>query len=192
MLNHVGKMKNNNAKVIVVFRTLPGDSDSALVIGTNALNDSYHDTIINLVQSQECQQSAEISEIFNVRKFPDGSNILQWLHVNNHLKKVPTSNVIMTPTTQERDQLPLDELNRLLAEQKGIDVADLAVHDSSQPAPKKKESTETTDSAGFDLTPEEMRSRADALFKQAQELRKQADKLDPPKKRTKKEQVDVE
>ena len=34
-------MSNNNAKVAVVYRTLPGDSGSALVVGTNQLPDAY-------------------------------------------------------------------------------------------------------------------------------------------------------
>ncbi|NBO78827.1 MAG: hypothetical protein EBV27_04210, partial [Actinobacteria bacterium] len=35
------------------------------------------------------------------------------------------------------------------------------------------------------LTPAEMRSRADKLYKEAQALRKQADAIDPPKKKVK-------
>ena len=34
-MKHVGKMKNNGARVAVAFRTIPGDPHSALVIGTN-------------------------------------------------------------------------------------------------------------------------------------------------------------
>ena len=32
-MKHVGKMKNNNAKIVIVYRTLPGDPYSALVVG---------------------------------------------------------------------------------------------------------------------------------------------------------------
>jgi hypothetical protein len=35
------------------------------------------------------------------------------------------------------------------------------------------------------MTPAQMRSKADALFKQAQVLRKQADEIDPPKSKKK-------
>jgi hypothetical protein len=42
------------------------------------------------------------------------------------------------------------------------------------------------------MSPAEMRSRADALFKQAQQLRKDADAMDPPKKKTKSEKVIAE
>ena len=41
------------------------------------------------------------------------------------------------------------------------------------------------------LTPSQMRSRADKLFKDAQELRKQADAIDPPKSKKKSLVVEV-
>jgi hypothetical protein len=41
---HVGKMKNNAARIAIIYRTLPGDASSALVVGTNGLPDAYHDS----------------------------------------------------------------------------------------------------------------------------------------------------
>jgi hypothetical protein len=41
------------------------------------------------------------------------------------------------------------------------------------------------------LTPAQLRSKADKLFKEAQTLRKQADALDPPKAKSKKEGVEA-
>jgi hypothetical protein len=46
---------------------------------------------------------------------------------------------------------------------------------------------EETPAQTLDLSPAEMRSRADALYKEAARLRKEADELDPPKKKTKSE-----
>lgn len=201
MLNHVGKMKNNGAKIIVVYRTLPGDPHSALVVGTQGLGESYHDALISLVNSAQGQQSNEMADILSVRKFPDGSNMLGWFHERGLLKKVPTAGVIMTPTN--KDFIQLDELNKLIAEQKGIDLEDLAISDG-QPKSKKEDFSKTTSSSvnGGDevisetvhpalkeevvpANPAEMRSRADKLFKEAQALRKQADAIDPPKSKKK-------
>jgi hypothetical protein len=101
----------------------------------------------------------------------------------------------MTPSTQA--QIPLDELNELIAKQKGISVEELAVNDGSQPKPEPKaktpqvEETKVSDEVKFNLTPAEMRSRADALYKEAARLRKEADELDPPKKKTKAEKVEA-
>ena len=56
-MKHVGKMKNNSARLAIVYRTLPGDPHSALVVGTQGLGDSYHDTLMNLIESDNAQQA---------------------------------------------------------------------------------------------------------------------------------------
>lgn len=200
-MKHVGKMKNNGAKVVIAYRTLPGDPHSALVIGTNALGDTYHDSLMSLVQENSAQQANELADVLSVRKFPDGSNMLEWLHTRGMLKKVPTDGVLVTPTPNTNVQL--DELNNIIAEQKGVSLEDLAVTDgNTKNKPAKKETQkqtvseevlteDTTRSNGFELTPAEMRSRADALFKQAQALRKQADSIDPPKSKKKAAEVEA-
>ena len=197
-------MKNNGAKVVVAYRTLPGDPHSALVVGTNNLGDTYHDSLMSTVQDNSAQQANELADILAVRRFPDGSNMLEFLHRRGNLKKVPTDGVLMTPTPQT--SISLDELNVLIAEQKGITLDELAVTDGVTPNPKSKKSdpTKTTsasvngedeivvvETAEEDMTPAQLRSKADALFKQAQVLRKQADAIDPPKSK-KKASVEVE
>ena len=197
-MKHVGRMKNNGARVAIAYRTLPGDPYSALVIGTQGLGDSYHDTLMSLIEGDAGQQSNELAEVLAVRRFPDGSVMLGYLHANGHLKKVPTANVLVTPDSQT--QIALNELNVIIAKQKGVDIEDLAVSDGS---PKRKKTTkkvevtesatETTDAktTSFEMTPAEMRSRADALYKEAARLRKDADAMDPPKSK-KKAVVEVE
>jgi hypothetical protein len=187
-MKHVGKMKNNGAKVVIAYRTIPGDATSALVVGTNALMDSYHDSLMSLVDSDAGQQADELADIMAVRRFPDGSNMLQWVHANGHLKKVPTSGVLITP--DNKTQVPLDELNNIIAQQKGVSIDDLAIKDGSnstiatmpKTSEKKADDVVVEDvKSDFNLTPSEMRSRADALYKEAAKLRKSADELDPPK-----------
>lgn len=190
-MKHVGKMKNNGAKIVVAYRTIPGDHNSALVIGTQGLMDAYHDSLMSLVESEAGQQADELADIMAVRRFPDGTNMLQYVHANGHLKKVPTNSVFITP--DNRTSIPLDELNVLIAQQKGISLEELAVKDGSNatvPTIAKTEAVtdhteevivEENSSIGIKLTPAEMRSRADALYKEAARLRKEADAVDPPK-----------
>ena len=197
-MKHVGKMKNNSARLAVVYRTLPGEPYNALVVGTQGLGDSYHDTLMSLIETPQAQQANELADILAVRKFPDGNVMLGYLHNNGHLKKVPTNMVLMTPDSQT--QLPLDQLNVIIAQQKGVALEDLAVNDGSQKSTKKIETVEiaevvdneTISTKQFELTPAEMRSRADALYKEAARLRKEADKIDPPKPRKKSDKVEVE
>jgi hypothetical protein len=200
-MKHVGKMKNNSARLAVVYRTLPGDPHSALVVGTQGLGDSYHDTLMNLIESPAGQQANELADILATRRFPDGSVMLGFLHGNGHLKKVPTNTIFMTPDTQT--QIPLDELNRIIAEQKGVRLEDLAINDGSAKSKNTSKPivNETTNHTAttvqtpaqlYDLSPTEKRSRADTLYKEAARLRKEADTEDPPKSKKKVAKIEVE
>lgn len=115
-MKHVGKMKNNSARVVIVYRTLPDEPNNCLVVGTQGLGDSYHDTLMSLIEHDAAQQANELADILAVRKFPDGSVMLGFLHANGHLKKVSTNAVLVTPDSQT--QIPLDELNVIIAKQK--------------------------------------------------------------------------
>jgi hypothetical protein len=189
-MKHVGKMKNNGARIVIAYRTIPGDPLSALVVGTNQLQDSYHDSLMSLVESDTGQQADELADVMAVRRFPDGSNMLQFVHANGMLQKVPTAGVIITP--DNKTSIPLDELNNVIAEQKGVTLEQLAIKDGSNstvPTIGEKASAKSateevvieTSKAEVELSPTEMRSRADALYKEAAKLRKTADELDPPK-----------
>ncbi len=198
-MKHVGKMKNNSARVAVVYRTLPGEPMSALVVGTTGLPDAYHDSLMELIESESGQQANELADILAVRRFPDGAVMLNWLHGRGQLKKVPTNMVLMTPNTQT--QIPLDELNQLIATQKGVRVEDLAVTDGSQQS-QEKTATQSTkveeiviaetaqptqvEVAEKPITAADLRSMADKLFKEAQALRKKADEIEPPAKKASK------
>lgn len=200
-LKHIGRMKNTGAKVLVVFRTLPGDAGSALVLPVATLNDSYHDTLIQLVETDQAQESFEFGEIMHIRHFPDGRPMLVAMSQDKRLQKVPTSSVIMTPTHD--NTLVLSELNSLIAEQKNCTIDDLAslvqgsptkIRDSATPAEQKNidiqekkdesifEASDTTILSDKDIA-KNYRSQADAMYKEAAKLRREADQLDPPQKK---------
>ena len=202
-LKHVGNMKNTGAKVLVVFRTLPGESNMALVLPVANLPDHYHDSIMEVVETQQAQDAFEFGEIMFMRSFPDGRPMLQAMQADSRLHKVATDTVIMTPTPT--DSIVLSELNVLIAEQKNCTIDDLYTFVSG--APKKAEKTVKDVAPDVDpdvpaplraqaanneaLTDKDLaksyRSQADAMYKEAAKLRKQADELDPPvKKATKK------
>lgn len=201
-IKHIGKMKNTGAKVLVIFRTLPGESGTALVLPTATLPDQYHDAIIQLVDSEQAQDANEFGEMMFIRHFPDGRPMLLAMQQDNRLQKVATDTVLMTP--QINTAMPLDELNSLIAEQKGMAVDDLSSLVSGSPKPDKAKTANS--SAQVDSLPttavedpikatanqvlsdkdiaKSYRSQADAMYKEAASLRKQADELDPPQKKT--------
>ncbi len=197
---HIGRMKNTGTKVLVVFRTLPGESNSALILPVNQLSDAYHDALMQLVETEQAQESFEFGEIMFIRHFPDGRPMLTAMQQDGRLQKVLTDTVLMTPTVNAA--VPLDQLNVLIAEQKNCAVDDLCTFvkgGSANTVPNKntevkKESVETAAPVRAQaaqnavLTDTDIaksyRSQADAMYKEAARLRKEADALDPPKKKT--------
>ena len=193
-LKHIGKIKNTGAKVLVVFRTLPGESNQALVLPVAQLPDSYHDSIMTLVESDQAQECFEFGEIMFIRTFPDGRPMLQSMQVDSRLQKLPTDLIIMTPTPSS--EIQLDQLNLLIAEQKNCAVDDLCTFVKGAPrtnqTPPNTASVTQTESIAetkndSPLTDKDLarryRSQADAMYKEAARLRREADDLDPPAKK---------
>ena len=189
-LKHVGKIKNSGSKVLVVFRTLPGESNMALVVQTAPMPDQYHNSIIDLVDSDTGQDAWEFGEILFARPFPDGRPMLQALQADNRLNKISTDNIIMTPTPNT--EILLSDLNALIAEQKNCAIDDLYTFVKGAPAKsstekKAEENVSAAASSSEVLTDRDIarnyRSQADAMYKEAARLRKQADDLDPPAKK---------
>jgi hypothetical protein len=187
-IKHVGRLKSNNAKVLVVFRTLPGDPYHALVLGTSGLSDTYHNAIISVVDSHQAQDVNELGDILCIRHFPDGRLMLSAMHEDGKLVRVSTTDVVMTPNTS--DTIPLDQLNLLIAEQKGLALDELA-QEIGATVPKEEAKNKPVETPAAPqvaaveepVTASDLRSKADALYKEAAKLRKQADDLDPPKKK---------
>lgn len=124
-LKHVGKITATGRKVLVAYRTLPGDSDYCLVVQTENLTDTQHDALIHLVESSAAQNAYEFAEAMMRSYFPDGSNMLVNLHANGKLLKIKTDQITMTPTFHA--SIALDELNRIIAEQRGVSINDLSL-----------------------------------------------------------------
>lgn len=210
MVKHVGKLKNTGTKVAVAFRTVPGESDQALVINVSTLPDSYHDSMMKLLESEQAADAYELGELLFMRTFPDGRPMLKALEQDGRLQKVPTDLVIMTPAPG--NEVPLDQLNVLIAEQKNCTVDDLCTFVSGAPKASAKKIAEVNDitpmadpdipsdlkaqvNSSEALSDRDLarsyRSQADALYKEAAKLRKQADELDPPQKKSTKSNIET-
>ena len=200
-LKHVGKMKKAGSKVLVAFRTLPGESNQALVIPVSSLSDNYHDDIMKLVETTEAQAAFEFGEVLFTRSFSDGRPMLQALRADNRMAKVPTDDVLMMPSPGS--EIALHQLNTLIAEQKNCAVDDLCtfVSGSKKNTPEVQELVTVKDlapqpipaiaplkaAANEVLSDKDIaksyRSQADSMYKEAARLRKEADDLDPPAKK---------
>ena len=204
---HVGRIISNKRKVIVAYRVVPGDPDNCLVIQTENLSADEHDSLIKAVESAAGQEANEFGEEMARVTLPDGRNMLAGFHTTGKLRKVPTELVEMTPTNN--DTVQLSELNKIIAEQQGVTIADLAIKgpDGETVVPAV-DSTETVDPTKvYTSSPEpataktdgvisdedlaaSYRSQADALFKEAKQLREQAEELVPTKRKSSKKTME--
>ena len=125
-IKHIGKLKDSNANVAIIFRTVPGEPENALVIGPKFLDNNYHDSFMKALESNEGQNAFELGNHLAKSRFNDGVEMLPYLHQNNFLKKVPTNNVIVTMGAGTTGEVQLDELNKLIAEERGITVLELS------------------------------------------------------------------
>ena len=116
MLKHVGK--HNDKRCVIVFRKIPELDHMALVVYSDLLPRMIHDEIMRAVESPQGQEARELSDVLFRTIMADGHNCLESLHRNGLLKKVPTNQVLVTPTSTS--SVRLDELNDILDEmQKG-------------------------------------------------------------------------
>ena len=196
-IKHIGRFKANGRKCLIAYRTLPGESDSALVIQTENLTDENHDSLMKLVESQSAQSANEFAEVLARTRFQDGTIMLSNLHVNKKLIKVKTSDIEVIPNMKA--VISLDQLNQLIAEQRGVSVNDLALGNqtSVQDVAKINDLTveeatipERTFETKADVEPltdsdlaKKYRSDADRLSKEAASLRRMAEELMPTKKK---------
>ena len=197
MIKHVGRLKKNKRKVIVAFKTLPGEPNSCVCVATENLAAEDHDSLIQLVESNSGQTADEFADVMARATLSGGENMLNAFHATGRLVKFSTSEIEMTPDTHTA--VSLDELNTLIAEQRGISIEDLAIKNNAEERPTSKKDTSKSKpiapapiEAPQDgvLTDEQLaasyRSQADALFKEAKLLREQAEALVPTKKKQKK------
>ena len=198
-LKHVGRVVGNRRKVIVAYRVIPGDPDYCLVVQTENLDSGEHDALLREVESASGQDAYEFAEAMARAYLPDGRNMLAGFNATGKLNKVATSSIEMIPNPNTT--INLAELNKVIAEQQGVTVADLALKGSDgktvQPPTETTEpavdpvATYTSDKPATDgvLDDETLaaqyRSQAYALFKEAKALREQAEELVPTKRKAK-------
>ena len=156
---------------------------------------------MQMVESSSGQSANELAEAMARTRLSDGSIMLSKFHSQGKLVKVPTSDVLMTP--DNNTSVSLDELNKIIAEQKGVSIDDLAIKEGgsetkAKPAVQAEPVTVdpsapsgeaiSTSSDGVlsdaDLA-KQYRSQADRLSKEAAQLRRDAEELVPTKKKSK-------
>jgi len=113
-MKHVGK--HGDRKVCILFRQVPGEDHMSLVVYPETLQAHWQDAVQKVLESTVGQSAEEFADALHRSYFPDGRPILETLHQERMIKKVRSSDIIVTPTGEAR--IRLDELNKMLNEMK--------------------------------------------------------------------------
>ena len=129
-IKHVGK--HGDRKVCILFRQVPGEEHMALIVYPETLQAHWQDAVQRCLESDIAQQSEELADALHRAFLPDGRPILETLHQERMIKKVRTSDIIVTPNNEAK--IRLDELNKMLNEMKLGDAAikKMASNDASR------------------------------------------------------------
>ena len=144
MLKHVGR--HGDRKVAILFREVPGEEHMCLVVYPETMPTHIHNSIMATLESAPGQAATNLSEVLHRSLLPDGRAQLEALHREGMIKKIPTNQVIVTPTPQSN--VKLDEMNKIIREmeQGGEALKRLQELDASagivDPAQKRKAEAE--------------------------------------------------
>ena len=143
---HIGELADESkAKVVIMYRTVPGEADNCLVVGTKFLPDQYHNALMRAVESDGGQEADEFATFASRQTFPDGTNMLAMLHNDNYIKKFKTKEIMVTYGSGEEGRILLNKLNEMIAKEKGTTVKEMAADPEATKAPAKKATTKKAD-----------------------------------------------
>jgi hypothetical protein len=161
MLKHIGR--HGDRKVAILFREVPGEDHMCLVVYPDTLPTHIHNSIMVTLESAPGQAAPNLADVLHRNLLPDGRAQLVALHQEGMIKKVPTNQVIVTPTATS--SVKLDEMNQIIRE---METGDAAL----------KRLQELDASTGI-VDPATKR-KAEAEFKRSQERAQQQPPMQPP------------
>ena len=128
MQRHIGRVTNTGANCVVVFIKLDGDEDNALIIESESLPPKYSDLFAEAVMSREAQEEPELSKVLSRKIFAAGATMLNLLHQEGYLVKMPINNITMLPTRNQAVPLRqiVDAMNPDAAKKSGNVSKDFA------------------------------------------------------------------
>jgi len=171
-IKHVGQVDSTGKKCVVVFREIPGDETSCLVVETESLPQQYHDDLMTAVESVSAQEDMDFFKYAGRSTFHDGRNMLEAMHLSGWMKKFAANEVTMLPTREI--SIRLSDLNQQISSMNNASAGRTTSGDIS--------ATEPSGSAGTlsdQQIANQMRSQAAFFQKEAQRLLAEAEALNP-------------
>ena len=144
MLKHIGR--HGDRKVAILFREVPGEDHMCLVVYPETLPTHIHNSIMSTLESLPGQAATNLADVLSRNLLPDGRAQLVALHQEGMIKKIPSNQVIVTPTATSN--VKLDEMNQIIREMETGESAHKRLQDLDastgfvDPAQKRKAEAE--------------------------------------------------
>ena len=167
-MKHVGV--HNDRKVTVMFRQVPNEPNNCLVVYTESLPEDTMKAVNECLETTDAQNSNSFADAAMRFKTVTGEGLLNTIHVGNLMKKVPTSEVFLTPN--DATKVSLAEVNTAI----GDAPATAPAQTTSAPA-------NTPGALSDEQIAASLRTQAATMQKEADRLLKEADELHPLPKR---------
>ena len=177
-MKHVGKQISTQDKVVVLFREVPGEPDNCLVVKTRSLGENDHDSLMAVLEGLEGQQANILADVLHRHMNRAGFPILEALHRDRKIMKLPANDVALTPDAS--NSVALNEVNDAIR-------ANEVGSDTGGPATVAQQTQTTDDGMMSDKQiAESLNNQATMMEAEAARLRAEADELVPTKAVTKK------
>ena len=177
-MKHVGKQISTNDKCVVLFREVPGEPDNCLVVKTRSLSETDHDSLMAVLEGLEGQQANVLADVLHRHMNRAGRPILEALHRDRKIMKLPANDVALTPDAT--NSVALNEVNDAIR-------ANEVGSDTGGPATVAQQTQTTDDGMMSDKQiAESLNNQATMMEAEAARLRAEADELSPTKAVTKK------
>lgn len=175
IMKHVGKY--GEKKCVVVFREVPDEPENCLIVLSDSLPELEHNDFMEVIGSLEAQGTGDVSNVLNRRQFTNGENMLNYLHFNKKITKVPVGLVSLTPTAT--DVIPLADVNAELRKLENDPVPPKTDPAHLAEGQARAVQTEVGGAEGLILQADLMEADAKAMIAEAEAKRAQAYDLDP-------------
>ena len=179
---------------LVGCRLSPRRPEECLVVELENLPDYAYQDIVSIVESEPAQRNGNLYEVFSRTRLSDGNIVLSWLHQTGRLRKYDTTNVDLIPSNSSK--LNLATLNRIIQLQTDgkteKEIEQILADDTDSPPRTFNNSVNDTTPSNTDgiLTDEDLAKsyleQSKTMLAESERLKKEAFKLDPSLKKTRK------
>ena len=147
-----------------------------LVAYSDSLPPLVHEEVMRCVEGNAGQTATVFAEALFRVTMKDGTNALNSLHAGGLIKKIPTSQVILTPNPATK--VTLEEVNKIIGEMERGKQANKKLNDITRPTKSTTAAPTVPDVLTDEDLAQQRREQSVRMRRQAAELLREADVLD--------------